>query len=64
VLFLVEWPGFFPLVEVVFCIWGAGVCPFSGMQGEGGFMAGGSLKGCQRLRWRIWYGRRLGDCWL
>jgi len=30
----------------------------------GGGMAGGSLRGCQRLRWAIWYVRRLGDCWL
>ena len=32
---------------------------------EGGrFMVSGSLRGCQRLRWGIWYVRRLGDCWL
>jgi len=30
----------------------------------GGVMAGGSLRGCQRLYWGIWYVRRLGDCWL
>ena len=31
---------------------------------EGAFMAGGSLRGCQRLRWGIWYVRRLDDCLL
>ena len=43
-------------VVVVFCI---GVL---GLRKGGGFMAGGSLRGCQRLRWGIWYARRLGDC--
>jgi len=43
--------------------WSVGVCPSPGLR-KGGFMAGGSLRGCQRLRWGIWYVRRLGDCWL
>ena len=54
--FLVEWLEFLSFVEVVFCI---GVL---GLRKGGGFMAGGSLRGCQRLRWGIWYARRLGDC--
>ena len=59
-LFLVEWPGFLSIVEVVFCI---GVLGYVHALGCGrGFMAGGSLRGCQRLRWGIWYIRRLGDC--
>ena len=44
--------------------WSVGVCPFSGFGAGGGVMDGGSLKGCQRLRWGIWYGHRLGGCWL
>jgi hypothetical protein len=56
-LVLVEWLGFLPFVEVVFCIGVLGLR-------KGGFMVGGSLRGCQRLRWGIWYARRLGDCLL
>jgi hypothetical protein len=56
----------FSLVEVVFCIGVLGYVHSLGWGGGGGvgFMAGGSLKGCQRLHWGIWYGRRLSDCWL
>jgi hypothetical protein len=61
-MFLVEWPRFI-LSGGSVLYWSVGVCPFSGLWG-GGIMAGGSLKGCQRLRWGIWYGRRLGCCWL
>jgi hypothetical protein len=57
---VVEWPGFLSIVEVVFCI---GMLGYVHALGCGrGFMAGGSLRGCQRLRWGIWYIRRLGDC--
>jgi len=62
-LFLVEWPGFLSFVEVVFCIGVLGYVHSLGC-GRGRFMAVGSLRGCQRLRWGIWYVRRLGDCWL
>jgi len=34
-LFLVKWPRFLSLVEVVFCI-GVGLCPYSGLRKEGG----------------------------
>jgi hypothetical protein len=50
--------GFLSFVEVVFSI---GV---SKLRMVGVFMVGGSLRGCQRLRWGIWYARRLGDCLL
>ena len=63
VLFVVEWPGFLSLVEVVFYI---GVLGYvhSLARARGGGIAGGSLRGCQRLHWGIWYVRSLGDCLL
>jgi hypothetical protein len=55
---------FLSLVEVVFCIGVLGYVHSQCLGGGGSFMAGGSLKECQRLRWGIWYGRLLSDCWL
>ena len=44
---------FLSLVEIVFCIGVLGHVHFQGC--GGGFMACGSLRGCQRLRWGMWY---------
>jgi hypothetical protein len=63
-LFVVEWPGFFSLVEVVFSIGVLGYVHSLGCGRGGGVYGWWVFKRVSKMRWGIWYVHRLGDCWL